>query len=153
MRQTTRFWGPAQARDGRVSKGQSVVELALLLPVLVILVAGIVDLGRIYYTYITVINVAREGVRFAAAHPPSSCAPDADPTGVDRIKTRAREEAVMNRINPAQLEIGVYCDSTDVDSWIKVSVWYNFRMIAAGMLYDWPAIRLRHEATMQIFGR
>ena len=43
------------------TKGQSLVELALVLPVLLLLVLAAVDLGRIFFARIAVANAAREG--------------------------------------------------------------------------------------------
>ena len=50
----------------RNEKGQSLVELALILPVLVLLLFGTVEFGRTFYSYITVTGAVREGVREAA---------------------------------------------------------------------------------------
>lgn len=49
--------------------GQSLVEMALLLPILLLLMVGMLDLGRAFYAYITITNAAREGARYAASHP------------------------------------------------------------------------------------
>ena len=43
------------------SRGQSLVELALVLPVLMLLLAGALDLGRLYYSQITITNAAKPG--------------------------------------------------------------------------------------------
>ncbi|HHX50646.1 MAG TPA: pilus assembly protein [Clostridia bacterium] len=47
-------------------KGQSLVELALVLPILLMLLLGIVEFGRIYGAYLTISHAAREGARHAA---------------------------------------------------------------------------------------
>jgi Flp pilus assembly protein TadG len=44
--------------------GQSMIEFALILPVLVLVIAGIFDLGRAFYSSITITNAAREGARY-----------------------------------------------------------------------------------------
>jgi Flp pilus assembly protein TadG len=43
--------------------GQSLVEFALILPVLLLIFMGIVDFGRVIYAYNSVSNAAREGAR------------------------------------------------------------------------------------------
>lgn len=50
----------------QATRGQSVVELTLLLPILLWICAGIVDFGRVYYYDIVAINAARSGARIAA---------------------------------------------------------------------------------------
>lgn len=45
--------------------GQSLVEFSLLVPVLVLLVVGLFDVGRAVYAWTAVSNAAREGARTA----------------------------------------------------------------------------------------
>jgi Flp pilus assembly protein TadG len=47
-------------------KGQSLVELAMSLMFLLILVAGVVDLGRAFFTYIALRDAAQEGAAYAS---------------------------------------------------------------------------------------
>lgn len=47
-------------------RGQSTVELALSLLVLVLLIFGMVDFGRVFHVYLTLDNAGREGARVAA---------------------------------------------------------------------------------------
>ncbi len=47
------------------SRGQSLVEFALLLPVVTWILLGVVDFGRLYYDYVTVTNASRVGATFA----------------------------------------------------------------------------------------
>jgi Flp pilus assembly protein TadG len=47
-------------------QGQSLVELAMSLVVLLILIAGLVDLGRAFFTYIALRDAAQEGASYAA---------------------------------------------------------------------------------------
>lgn len=47
-------------------RGQAMVELAIVLPILLLLIMGIIDFGRIYHGYLAVTTAAREGARQAA---------------------------------------------------------------------------------------
>jgi Flp pilus assembly protein TadG len=49
------------AAGRRRSRGQALVELAIVLPVFLVLVLAAVDLGRIFFARITIANSAREG--------------------------------------------------------------------------------------------
>lgn len=49
-------------------KGQAMVEFALVLPLLLILLCGIIDFGWLYYNQITLNNAAREGARYAVIY-------------------------------------------------------------------------------------
>jgi len=48
--------------------GQSLVEFALVLPVLLLILCAIIDFGWLYYNQITLNNAAREGARYAVIH-------------------------------------------------------------------------------------
>ena len=50
----------------RSEKGQSIVEFALVLPILVMLLFGIIDFGRIFHTYLAIDHASREAARTAS---------------------------------------------------------------------------------------
>jgi Flp pilus assembly protein TadG len=52
-------------RCARRERGAAAVEMALILPVLLLLVGGIIDMGRAFMTQIVLTNAAREGTRAA----------------------------------------------------------------------------------------
>ena len=49
--------------------GASLLETALVVPLLLLLLAGVLDVGRAYHTYITMLNAAREGARYGVNRP------------------------------------------------------------------------------------
>lgn len=53
----------------RKEKGQALVELALTLPLIVVFITGIVDVGRGLTRYMTLTQVAHEGTRYFATLP------------------------------------------------------------------------------------
>ena len=74
----------ASARAGRRkrSRGQALVEFALILPVFMLVMLIAIDFGRLFFTYIQVNNAAREGAAYGAGNPTST-------TG---ITSRAQQE-------------------------------------------------------------
>jgi Flp pilus assembly protein TadG len=58
-----------QPRRPRLSKGQSVIEFALILPLLALLVLGATDLTRAFYYYIILQNATREAARVLIDYP------------------------------------------------------------------------------------
>src|SRR4051812_36652218 len=50
----------------RRERGAAAVEMALVLPLLLLIVGGIIDFGRFFYTQNIVVNAAREGARSRA---------------------------------------------------------------------------------------
>ncbi len=53
----------------RVEAGQSLVEFALGLTILILLILGIVDFSRMAYAKNALASAAREGARYATVHP------------------------------------------------------------------------------------
>lgn len=55
---------------GRLDRGSSAVEFALVLPLLLLLLFGMIDFGRLLYTKVELSSAAREGARvLALGHP------------------------------------------------------------------------------------
>jgi Flp pilus assembly protein TadG len=48
-------------------KGQGAVEFALMLPVLMLLILGLIEFGRLIFLYITVNSAGREAARYGMA--------------------------------------------------------------------------------------
>lgn len=51
--------------DGRSERGQAIIELALTLPLLLLIILGVFDFGLMFQRYEVVTNAAREGARLA----------------------------------------------------------------------------------------
>lgn len=49
----------------RSQRGQTLVEFALILPIFIVVLAGLFDLGRAVFAYNTISNASRESVRVA----------------------------------------------------------------------------------------
>jgi len=54
-----------QPNSGR-EKGSVIIEMAIVIPVLLLMLAGIIDLGMLYWEKEVLTNAAREGARAAA---------------------------------------------------------------------------------------
>lgn len=77
-------------------RGQSLVEFALVLPVVLMLMLGLLDFGRAYYALVALRDAADEGATYAAISP-------FDVTG---IRTRA-SEASRQLVPISPNEVGV----------------------------------------------
>ena len=56
-------------KQTRREGGQSLVETAVVFPILILLLAAIVDFGRAFDVYIVLTNAAREGARWGSVNP------------------------------------------------------------------------------------
>lgn len=65
--------------------GQAIVEFALVLPLFLLLVMGILDFGWLFYNYISVENAARNGARIACVEYTSCSLVEAEPNSEQKI--------------------------------------------------------------------
>ena len=63
------YQGWASGKEKRRERGQSLVETAVVFPILILLLAAIVDFGRAFDAYIVLTNAAREGARWGSVNP------------------------------------------------------------------------------------
>lgn len=64
--------------------GQSLVELAFALPLLLLILLGTIDMGRLYFDYIEMRNAAAEGATYGSRNP----------TDLAGITTAVREHGI-----------------------------------------------------------
>lgn len=122
----------------RKDKGQSLVELALLLPLLCLILVGIIDLGRAFNAYIVITNAAREGARYGALHPD-------DTSG---IKARVINEAVGSGVDLTPDDIQI--SSSSSGNPIRVTVTYNLPLIA-GLILGGSTVQVQSSVEMVVF--
>lgn len=53
----------------QMQKGQSMVEVSIALPLLILIVIGLVEMGLMFASYLSLVNATREGAIFASMHP------------------------------------------------------------------------------------
>ncbi|SRR6266567_6634275 len=61
----------ARRLPGKRDRGAAAVEFALMLPLLLLLLFGIIDFGRALNAQVTITQAAREGARLAALNQPN----------------------------------------------------------------------------------
>ncbi len=82
-------------------KGQSLVEFAMVLPLFLLLIAGVVDFGMLLYSNMTAINAAREGARLSVTYPGDTAA------------VEARVRSMATGLNQADLTVSTTCQRPD----------------------------------------
>jgi Flp pilus assembly protein TadG len=98
--------------------GQSLVEMALLLPVLLLLSVAAIDFGRGIYYYSAIYNAAREGARYGII----------DPTDTTGIETAVKKLTVG--LDQDSLSITIIPNPPDPDiNTIQVKVDYSFELV------------------------
>lgn len=74
-------------------RGSSVIELAIVFPILLLLFVGVAELGRLFYTYTTLAKATKMGARFLTTE---KDAEETDDSGgvVTNVKNRAKRLVV-----------------------------------------------------------
>ncbi len=119
-------------------KGSNAVEFAIILPILIMLVFGIIQFGVAYNNYIALTHAAREGVRLAAV-------------GLHEEDPAAFEQAVIDSAPSVEIESVnvVYPEGTEIGNPVRVTVIGEIFFIDIPMAGRWGPIELRGEATMR----
>ena len=149
----------ARLRRRPRSRGQSLVEFALVLPLLLVFLATVLDLGRIYYANISLLNSAREGA-FQASKTPGSYLAGQDCTTANTnnnmIICRVQLESKGSMVQIAAPDIDVSCSKTgcplEANSTVRVEVSGQFQLITPilGFIFGSQTIDLNTQATQQI---
>ncbi len=84
----------------RSDRGQALVEAALVLPLLIVLMVGLFDLGRAVYADSTLSNAARVGSRVAIVNQNVSQIQDAAATKAAALDLLPADVSVSFRSNP-----------------------------------------------------
>lgn len=58
-----------RSKQSQLEKGQSLVELAIIMVFVLILLAGVVDLGRMMYEFLSMRDAAQEGASYGVVYP------------------------------------------------------------------------------------
>jgi len=107
-------------RRVRGEKGQSLTEFALLLPILLMLLVGVVEIGWGLNSYLTVVDSARDGARLGS----KGSATDAEITAL----VVREAERLDGGINPSNISI-VRSAAADGSTSIDVQVCYDHVLI------------------------
>jgi Flp pilus assembly protein TadG len=102
------------------ARGQAVLELALVLPLLLLLAFGSIGVGRVVQAQMAVSAAAREAARQAALAPlpPGGSAADAKQAG------EARGQAVASGYGLRAAVVTVDTSGFDAGSWVRADVTY-----------------------------
>lgn len=93
---TRRVKSPCGRRTLWPRRGQSLVEMALMMPLIALLLVGTVDLGRAFFYYVRLTNAVREGAIFGVSRPAyiqSTSIPDDASKDPNNIKFRVMQES------------------------------------------------------------
>lgn len=105
-------------RLGPGNRGQATAEMALVLPILILILVGIVDVGRMMNTYLSVTHAAREALRLGI-------------TGASDAQVEQRAVDVTPTLDHAKMTVevapaGVHPSGSD----LTVTVTYTYHTVS-----------------------
>jgi Flp pilus assembly protein TadG len=108
-------------RPRGAKRGQALVEFALVLPIFILVLVAIFDLGRAVFAYNTLTNAAREGARIAIVnqYKPS-------------IVARAKQQTAIVELNDPSVQVDFY--QVNADGTPNTSVPCALSQIAVGCM-------------------
>ena len=122
----------------RRESGQAAAELALLLPVLLFIVLGCLDLGRAFSAWVTLTNAVREGARYGCLYP-------LDTGGISDL---VRDEAAAGGLQRDDVDVTVSSETAGGAA-KTVAASYGFQLVSTFLFGD-TTLPIRARAQMAI---
>ena len=107
-------------------RGQALAEFALVLPLMLLFIAGIVELGRAWNIKQVVTDAAREGARYAVAD-----------AAMNRADVIAKVEQRLELAKIQTSDISVACIGSVADTTVTVTVSTDVKLGLVGALLGW----------------
>jgi hypothetical protein len=141
-------------KPNRKSAGQSLVEFALIFPILFLLVTGFFDLGRAVFYFSSLSNSVREGTRYAIVH-------------VETINDVAKNDGYLlleqkveefsYGLDPADIDVSVVVnlDENNRRESVSITATYMFTPITPGIKQIFgtqTGIPIVTQSTMRVAG-
>lgn len=109
----------------RNERGQALVEFAIVLPLLLLLLLGIVDFARAWNVFEVLTDAAREGARVAVVYQPSTTEQDVR----DTIIEAGQRTAIS--IDPADITITGFHAGRGTQATVRVEYDYELKWVGA----------------------
>ena len=117
--------------EGLGRRGQAAVELAVLLPIILLLVVGLIEMARGWRTHNVITDAAREGARTAAVYNLSMTQ-----AGVDSVVRNALNRGGLNGYATTTLvTIGGWRNSSGTPDSVRIA--YPFQFFLLGPIIGW----------------
>ncbi|MFS0689339.1 TadE family protein [Sporosarcina sp. 179-K 8C2 HS] len=121
-------------------RGQALVETALILPILLILLFGLTDLGRVFHAYLTLDHAGREAARVAAV-------------GADDGKINEKIELATSSLNQDKLKKDIdpkpKANRTSGKD-VTITLKYSIDLLTPFISYMTGPIELENKTVMRV---
>jgi Flp pilus assembly protein TadG len=139
---------PSQ-RAEQPRRGTYVVELAAILPFVLLLLLGIIDFALIMYSYGTVSEAARVGARYAIVHGSAAKSPVGPIANDTTVESRVRASALALAASQLTVTSSWSTGHNDPSCPVTVTATYNYHPFI-GRLMGLKSVTLNGSTTMTI---
>ena len=149
-------FGAVRVRFRHQSRGQAIVELALVLPVFLVLLASGADLARLFHSQVAIESAARAGALEAATHPTSFVAGQPCNTLTNRVTCAVLTESSGSFLTVAATDVALTCNPTPcaeaLGNSVTVSVTGHFTLLTPilSAFFGGTSITFNQSASAQI---
>ena len=128
----------------RSERGQALAEFALVLPLILFFIAGILEFGRAWNIKQAITDAAREGARYAVVQ-------DQSITSTDDVRAKIEERLALSGIDSAVIDFSGTFHVSGGETTVSVST--PHRMGLVGVLLGWAGapsvVTISTQATMR----
>jgi Flp pilus assembly protein TadG len=128
----------------RSERGQALAEFALVLPLILFFIAGILEFGRAWNIKQAITDAAREGARYAVVQ-------DLNITSTDDVKAKIEERLALSGIDTADIQFSGSFHVANEETTVSIST--PLRMGLVGVLLGWAGapstVNISTQATMR----
>jgi Flp pilus assembly protein TadG len=115
---------PRRASTWRSERGQALVEFALVVPILLLIILGLVEFARAWNTQQVLTDVAREGLRNSVVANPNYT--------YDELRSQIDQALVRASLDPQKADVTVegWKTGTGTPARIRIDYLYDFGFVA-----------------------
>jgi hypothetical protein len=113
----------------RRGRGQSLVEFAISIPLVLLMLLFGIDFGRVFLGWVTLNNTVREAANYAALYPTAWGSPAAAASHPEYVRLIGAESSGINCSMPATLPPPTFPNGTDIGSPAVVAITCRFSLI------------------------
>lgn len=129
----------------RKEEGQGLVEFALVLPILLMLVCGIIDFGWLFYNQLSLQNACREGARYACVH-------SSDDDVATKVHDKVEDNIPGSLLNGLSVVVHYSNDANPTEGEVTITVQSKMRILTPvmGVFYAGQQKDMKSSVTMKV---
>ena len=119
----------ARLRNRPQTRGQALIEMAIILPLLLLFVLMAIDLGRVFFGWVGLTNAARIGASYAAAHPTAWGAPGDATQRAHYVAQIQADANALNCVLPGSIPVPTFPNGTALGDDAQVNLTCDFTIL------------------------